>query len=106
VELAAVGTTVALPFLRMPGRQPAMVRALSQMRGVPVSYERMVVYALDCDRRPCAGGTKNGAYPYSEDFGPGCDGLRGARAEARERGWARDGKLDICPADVKEEGLQ
>jgi hypothetical protein len=67
-----------------------------------VTYMRMVIYMLDCDRRPCVGGTPG--RPFSEDFDPDRDGLRGARKEAADLGWTRAGdlnELDICPACSK-----
>ncbi len=66
-----------------------------------MSWERLTVYTLTCDRDPCAGEYNE---PGNEDFltPPGA-GLRGARKEAGGQGWTRDGALDVCPACSKME---
>jgi len=69
-----------------------------------MSYMQIVIYVLDCDRRPCCGATGPAGRPFSEEFAPGRDGLRGARKEAADAGWTRDGtlrELDVCPDCAK-----
>jgi hypothetical protein len=64
-----------------------------------VSWERLAVYTLTCDRNPCLGKYRE---PSTEDIlPPPGSGVRGARKEAAGNGWTRDGDLDVCPACSK-----